>query len=368
MSDDFGLRAEVDEMQERLEEMQHRLQVMEKTLSSIRSLGQEFWRTEAVAFLLGTGVHSWHYDAREENALFLDLSDCEIGDRGVARRWVGSTGSLGATISINRSQTLAFEARLSDFSSVGLREALTLDVDGMSVPWTERSARSARAFIPAAPGQASLRFRLHVNNSALLQGGGRSFAITEIDISPAAGASLPHRVNLSATQIGDGGDMFHALEYDPQNRPYRWTGPNTRSSFAVLVDRSQPLILTLCMTAFVDRAKQSPFVLEVDGESFHPEIFEEAEGIMARLSLPPKPEAGPTTVTLVLPTVLQPNESDRRLLGIAFRYLKFEPTSIHRGDKPEGPHETKKSFAATLVGLARGPLSASSHARLPTAP
>ena len=366
MSDrDFGLRAEVDEMQERLEDLQHRVQIMERTLSGIRSLGQEFWRTEAVAFLLGTGVHSWHYDAREENALFLDLSACEIGDRGLTRRWVGPTGSLAATISINRSEALVFEARLSDFSSAGVREALTLEVDGVAVPWTERSTRSARAFIPAAPGQASLRFRLYVGDPALLQGVGRSFAITEIDISPAAGSSLPQRVNLSASQISDGGDMFHALEYDQQNRPYRWTGPNTRSSFSVLVDRSQPLVLTLCMTAFVDRARQSPLALEVDGESFQPEIIEEAEGIMARLSLAPKPEPGPTTVALVLPMVIQPNESDRRSLGVAFRYLKFEPALIHRvgpqADKPEAGHETRKSFAATLIGLARAPLGAASQ-------
>lgn len=357
----FALRSEVDEMQERLTDLELKVQRMERTLSGIRSLGQEFWRTEAVAFLLGTGVQSWHYDAREQSPVFMDLSACET-DHGSPRRWVGPTGSLGATISINRSGALIFEARLGE-ASPAVSEALTLEVDGSTVPWIERAASLMRAIVPAAPGQASLRFRLYVANPAALQNGtGRSFAISEIDISPAAGAAMPQRVSLSANQISDGGNMFHGLEYDQHNRPYRWSGPSTRSSCWVLVDRSQPLVLTVCMAAFVDRVRQSPIALEVDGQLLHPEVAEEAEGIMARVPLPPKQDSEPTTVTLVVPMVIQPNESDRRLLGVAFRYLKCEPPSVHR-IHPQKPEivEPQKSFATTLIGLARASLSSASQ-------
>jgi len=136
--------------------------------------------------------------------------------------------------------------------------------------------------------------------------------------------NLPKRVEIDADNVPDTGNMFFAIERDQNRRSYRWTGPDRTFSFSPLIDRSGSLKLTLCLTGFVNRARQTPLSLEVDGRTYELELADHSDGVMAHALIPPRSYAGPTTFSFTVPEVMKPGGPDERFLGVAFRYFRLE--------------------------------------------
>ena len=142
---------------------------------------------------------------------------------------------------------------------------------------------------------------------------------------------LPRVARIDARQIENGTAGFFPMEVGRDGHSYRWTGPGRTFALTVRVDRSQPLLVRLCLVRFVDRPSQTPMTLAVDGVVRDLELNGEADGIIAHVTIPARSSEGPTTLLFAVSAVVSPGDADRRLLGVAFRYLAVEPTpQFHR--------------------------------------
>lgn len=187
--EDIGLRARVEELESELEETNRRLTNLESMVAKIRALGEEFWREEAAIMLMGAGVSSWRYDARDKNTLFQDVFQCETINENQARRWVGKSGLLGATIAINRTLPLMLAVCVTGFSSAELANTLQLEVDGAPLAWSSRERQTWCAIVPEARS-ARLKFRISVDTAQLPAEKQVTFSFSEIRIAPLSGGEL----------------------------------------------------------------------------------------------------------------------------------------------------------------------------------
>jgi len=130
---------------------------------------------------------------------------------------------------------------------------------------------------------------------------------------------------VEAADLPGNTDMFFALEHSGPGQSYRWTGPNANFSVDVFVDRSASLKLSLVLVAILDRVRQTPIRLSVDGAMRELRLRDTKDGIVAEAVLPPRDHPGPTRLLFSVPAVLRPSAADVRLLGVAFRSVIIEP-------------------------------------------
>jgi hypothetical protein len=174
----------VEDMESDIDALNKRINLLEKTVADIVALGKEFWRGEAAELLIGASTTSWRYDVRQDNVLFADVAHCDTFDGVYAKRWVGKSGELAATISINRAMPLQFSAFVLEFATAELEDTLSLEIDGQPVAWSARVGRHLTADIPQRPGQARLQFRLSVDRNLVPQDKGVSFSFSNLRIAP----------------------------------------------------------------------------------------------------------------------------------------------------------------------------------------
>jgi hypothetical protein len=198
---DNGLQARVDELERELGEVNGRLRTLEQSIAQIRALGQEFWREEAAILLIGAAVDSWHYDVRERNLIFSDVFQCEVMSDSHARRWVGKTGELKATVAINRTVPLLFKILVDGFVTRELAKTFALEIDGTAVAWADKENGIWTALVPPRPGRARLDFRVSVNVDLAPAEKDVTFSFSEISVLPA----VPARVQ-SAESAGEHSD------------------------------------------------------------------------------------------------------------------------------------------------------------------
>lgn len=197
---DDGVRATVEELEMQVEVLTRRLAATEKKVAEILALGEEFWRAEAAVLLVGATVTSWQYDVRDENILFTDVFPCEIFGEGQAKRWVGASGEITATIAITRAVPLVFSVRNHGFSSHGLADTLRLEIDGDIVPWSAKDGNFWSAEIGERAGHAQLNFRLAVDRSLIPAEKNVSFSFSELRIAVLS-TTEPRRVRPPAIEV-----------------------------------------------------------------------------------------------------------------------------------------------------------------------
>lgn len=174
----------IEDLETEIETLNKRIDLLEKTVAEMVALGKEFWRGEAAEFLIGASTTSWCYDVRQDNVLFSDVADCDVFDGIYAKRWVGKSGELLATISINRAGPLQFSASVLEFATPELEDTLALEIDGEPVAWSARDGRHLTADIPERPGHARLQFRLSVDRNLIPKENEGSFSFSDLRIAP----------------------------------------------------------------------------------------------------------------------------------------------------------------------------------------
>ena len=192
-SENEGLCSVVEDLEAEIEALNKRVDLLEKTVAEMVVLGKEFWRGEAAELLIGASTTSWHYDVRQDNVLFTDVANCDVFEGIYAKRWVGKSGELFATISINRAGPLQFSASVLEFAAPELEDTLTLEVDGEPVAWSVRDSRHLTADIPERPGHARLQFRLAVDRNLIPKEEESSFSFSDLRISPLPNWPEPNR-------------------------------------------------------------------------------------------------------------------------------------------------------------------------------
>ncbi len=183
-SENDGLCSAIEDLETEIESVNKRVELLEKTVAEMVVLGKEFWRGEAAELLIGASITSWHYDVRQDNVLFADVANCDVFDGIYAKRWVGKSGELSATIAINRAMPLQFSASVLEFASPELEDTLALEVDGEPVAWSACDGRNMTADIPERPGHARLQFRLSVDRNLIPQEKEASFSFSDLRIAP----------------------------------------------------------------------------------------------------------------------------------------------------------------------------------------
>jgi hypothetical protein len=176
----------IEDLEAQNEALSKRVDLLEKMVAEMVVLGKEFWRGEAAELLIGASTTFWHYDVRQDNVLFADVANCDVFDGIYAKRWVGKSGELFATISINRAIPLQFSASVLEFAAPDLEDTLALEIDGEPVAWSARDGRHLIADIPERPGHARLQFRLSVDRNLIPKEKEGSFSFSDLRIAPLA--------------------------------------------------------------------------------------------------------------------------------------------------------------------------------------
>jgi hypothetical protein len=137
----------------------------------------------------------------------------------------------------------------------------------------------------------------------------------------------PLRFSCTAAELDGGHPGFYGLERDDNGIPFRWTGRHSSPSFSfsVPIDRRTAVELELKVMSAIDRRRQSPLRLEVDGAEYAVRLRRAGDHLEGRLVIPPRAAAGPTLLTFTVPALLRPGGSDQRELGIAFGELHLRP-------------------------------------------
>ena len=143
-----------------------------------------------------------------------------------------------------------------------------------------------------------------------------------LEAAAAGNARLPRRVVIEPDQLLRQQDGFYGIEHTADNVTFRWTGPSTRFSFDVFIDRTYGADLRLDALNCIDFEIQKDLLLVADGETISLDITPQGTGFVASARLPARDGAEGTNLVFVLPAVLMPPESaDQRALGIAFGRL-----------------------------------------------
>jgi hypothetical protein len=128
--------------------------------------------------------------------------------------------------------------------------------------------------------------------------------------------------------------MWYSLEYDQARRPFRWTGPTKKFSVTLSANRTIAQRLTLRLFGVVDRSKQIPIIVEVDGSNYELELVNSPDGTLsAGVVIPPSTRTEPTTIfQFTVAAVLKPKGADRRLLGVAFHSVELEGLPVSQDE------------------------------------
>jgi hypothetical protein len=159
---------------------------------------------------------------------------------------------------------------------------------------------------------------------------------------PAAAGSS----SCTAADIRDGHPGFYSLEHDQDGAPFRWTGNQSSSfSLSLSIDRRMAIELELRAISVINRRRQLPLVLEVDGAKFPLAIKWAGDHLAGRLVIPARAAAGPTLLTFSVPVLLRPRGSDRRELGIAFSELHLRPAETLFPPRTAGLEQGREGHA-----------------------
>lgn len=119
---------------------------------------------------------------------------------------------------------------------------------------------------------------------------------------------------------------FHGIEYNTDGDAYRWAGANGGLAFDPVVDRSQPLAVTLTLIGTVDPSNYDGIML-FDGEVEIPvEVVRIPKRNEIRAVLPAREGHKTTHLLYKVPVCRKLSEEDARQAGVAFYSLAIKPT------------------------------------------
>jgi len=161
--------------------------------------------------------------------------------------------------------------------------------------------------------------------------------------------SFPDEVEVALGDFIDGSN-WHAPEADSGGRPRRWTGPGTRSTVNIYVCRRRPLELVFQIAGAAAPEILDGLRLLVDGE---PTEFEFASHLRGRAAIGPAPTRRGVEVAFdvpftVSPMARDPNQRDKRQLGVALCELALRP--LPSPSETDEPRVASASAAQARTG------------------
>jgi hypothetical protein len=176
-----------------------------------------------------------------------------------------------------------------------------------------------------------------------------------LDGAQAALARLPRFVVIEPDQLLRPQDGFYGVEHTVDNIPFRWTGPSTRFSFNLFIDRTHGADLRLDALSCIDFGLQGKIRLVVDGESVPVTVNPRESGFIVLAHLPERSGTSNTNLVFLLPAVLVPPKStDERQLGIAFGHLSVTAcaagSSGGRGDASGTAQDVSGASPSRITG------------------
>ena len=158
------------------------------------------------------------------------------------------------------------------------------------------------------------------------------------DASP-GDPSLPDQVEVALDEFIDGSN-WHAPEQEPAGRARRWSGPGTRATVNIFVNRSHSLELTFEIIGAADPEVLDGLRLFADGEPIAHELAHRRRGRAVIAAAPGRRgvEVGFDVPFTVAPAQRDPTLRDMRELGICVRQVAVRPL-------PSAPPATPESDA-----------------------
>jgi hypothetical protein len=269
--------------------------------------------------------------------------ELEYDDEGGPFRWTGPQRHFSFRVNVDRRLPLAIELDVIWLVDEARQRDLNLLVDGNLLPFHLRRGGAGyhgRALLPPAERQAAttLTFVVPITLQPSPADTCRlGIAFRKLTIRPAGSegetlddeqeTAVSAAFSCTAADIRDGYPGFYDLEYDQEGIPFRWTGRQSSPafSFSFSIDRRVPMELELRAISIVNRRRQLPLAVYVDGAEYPLAVERAGDHLEGRLVIPPRAAAGPTSLTFTVPALLRGRGADRRELGIAFSELHLRP-------------------------------------------
>lgn len=122
-------------------------------------------------------------------------------------------------------------------------------------------------------------------------------------------------------------DGFYDLEFDSQNRPYRWTGPSTSFQFSIFIPNTQQYSAELTLFGSLNKDNLKNIQVYVNGnrQDAH---FDVSPVYKFKFSVPERDNVGSVSIVFMIsstevPNSLKSDAEDHRELGVAFHSLEL---------------------------------------------
>ena len=129
------------------------------------------------------------------------------------------------------------------------------------------------------------------------------------------------------------GDGWHGIETYPDGSSYRWSGPSTKSTIDLSLEREVNCEIKVCIGSFLTYDIVESLVISVNGHAIKTKFYKDNnnkiifEGIICKEDLQSGNNFTRLTFSVnrtITPHSLSPNSLDDRKLGLAFDWIKIK--------------------------------------------
>lgn len=155
---------------------------VEQRLDSLAALYEELAATRAIMQADQPLPQRWTWDVRLPNYVFDDIFEAEpVGD--AAKRWVGGSGRIEATLRLPRTLQYEMVIQIEDFVSEEAARSFFLRIDGVQYPWLGHADKRYTSLILADPEATTLTFEIGIDRTTITAGRDVSFSFRSIDVA-----------------------------------------------------------------------------------------------------------------------------------------------------------------------------------------
>jgi hypothetical protein len=124
----------------------------------------------------------WSYDSRLPNYLFDDVFEPEAVEGG-AKRWVGRSGRIAATLHLPRHVQYDLAIQIADFAGDAAARSFYLRIDGEQFPWLSHEGKRYASMTLSDGTAGTLTFEIGVDPATIGADSDVSFSFRSIDVA-----------------------------------------------------------------------------------------------------------------------------------------------------------------------------------------
>ena len=126
---------------------------------------------------------------------------------------------------------------------------------------------------------------------------------------------------------------FHAVEFDKNGLPFRWSGAEGQLQFSCYVDRKAGAVAELELFSSIDPRNLEEFEVYDGAEKLEAKVAPAAHGQLVRVNLPAAASVGmPTDLLFRFPHFRKLSDQDERVAAVAFHRLAIVASQEPGGD------------------------------------